>query len=159
MFALVLADIKGPLPLPGLPPFVLSSLALLLVSILLIAFRRRNRSNDVEQNPPTSDTLEQLINDYRQGGLSKEALFCRLSDLLADGLVRPTGSARRTTDEILSALTADAGLSSEGFRSAEYLLKLCDQVKFARYQPSEQELQQVFTAAAMLLKQNVRDTP
>jgi hypothetical protein len=139
-----------------LPPFILSGIILLLGGIILIVVWQRSklrvRSKTAESSKPTLDTLEQLSTDYQQGGLSEEVLFCRLADLVAEGLVRPVRPARQTTDEILHNVATDGALGTEEFRSAEFLLNLCDQVKFACYQPAEQEVRLAFITAAILLK-------
>jgi hypothetical protein len=167
---LTLVDIKGPIPSDGVPPFVLTGTVMVLGALLAAILRRRTKravrcAPETEHIETTADTLEQLTCDYQQGTISAEMLITRLADVVMAGIlqqsvisdcVRP---ARRTASECITQVTADAYLSTDNLKRGAQLLLLCDQVKFNRYQPSDQEILQALDCAAKLLKQKPAAAP
>jgi hypothetical protein len=167
---LTLIDIKGPIPHNGLPPFVLTGTVIVLGVLLFTILRHRNKqavgcAPKAELIETTADTLEQLTCDYQQGTISAEMLITRLADVVMAGIlqrsvisdcVRP---ARRTATECITQATADAYFTADNLKCGAQLLLLCDQVKFNRYQPSDQETHQALDCAAELLKQKPAAAP
>jgi hypothetical protein len=157
MGILTLCDIKGPLIFHGLPPFVLTGSALLLTVTAFTIMWRRSRLSGIKRaleiTPPAApaDTLTQISNDYHHGLISTDTLFNRLADVLCAGLPGQTGSVRHTRAETLDRAAATGSISDENLLIASCLLLLCEQIKFARYQPSTCEITGALESAAVLL--------
>jgi hypothetical protein len=153
MTALVLSDIKGALPYQGMPPFAITGIVLV-AGIILVAFailrKKHSAMAEISVTEPYSaiKALELLQNEYQQEGLAADPLFCRLADLVFFGL---TGAVRQTSEEILRRASR-ANYSADNINLASSLLLLCDQVKFARHQPSPEEISRAFDSAFALTK-------
>lgn len=151
-----LIDIKGPVSFQGLPPFVLTALVLV-AGALIACFLHRRQARSVCVEPPSDhtypanpDTLERLTSEYQQGLLGADELFCRLSALLAEGVSVSMGQAGLTSTELLTLLKAESN-NPETIQLSSQLLLLCDQVKFAGYQPSDQEITGALVSVRHLL--------
>lgn len=74
-----------------------------------------------------------------------ELFFVHLSAILRDYIERrfSVHAPERTTEEFLDEAARNQALSSHRTRLSQFL-KLCDQVKFARYEPDEQAIQNAF---------------
>ncbi len=150
-----LIDIKGPVPFQGLPPFALTAL-ILVAGAIIASFLRRRSDRPVcsepatASNPDSPDTLERLTSHYHQGLLGADELFCRLSELLAKGLPVSMGQVGLTSTELLILLKAERN-NPETIRLSSELLLLCDQVKFAGYQPTIPEITWALDTSGHLL--------
>jgi hypothetical protein len=167
---LTLIDIKGPIPYNGLPPFALTGTVIVLGVLLAAILRHRNKqavgcAPKAELIETTADTIEQLTCDYLQGKIPAEMLITRLADVVMAGMLQQgvvsgcARPARRTATECITQATADEYFSTDNLRRAAQLLLMCDQVKFNRYQPSDQETHQALDCAAELLKQKPAAAP
>ncbi len=140
-------DIRGFLPMEGLPPFVLTGGLLLLAGGLLLA-RRRARSGarlPVPSIAAPDDPLARLVADYREGRCPGDRLILRLDGLARDALAAGWGipANRLTSRELRARLPSIAPL--DGF------MALSDRVKFAGHVPGATEIEEALVLAAGLL--------
>lgn len=153
-------DIRGPIALDGLPPFVLSGGVLLLIGGLWLLQRKRRRPESAPPPPgqfsPTTpgpdanDLLTRLVADYRQGTCPNDQIVIRLDEIVRGALAATTGIAaqRRTAAEL--SREATACLNEETRASLDALLSLCDRVKFAGHRPARAEIDWALHGAARL---------
>lgn len=138
-------DLRGPLPAEGLPPFALTSFAILALGGAGVAWSRAGR----KPLPPASavpetavdplQSLGALAASFQSGALSAELLCLQLSVLLRLELGRRTGAPapRLTSAELIQRLAASQLFSEVEIALAGTMLELCDRVKFGG-QPLEQ---------------------
>jgi len=146
-----LRDIKGPLSLPVAPlwPWVAGVvLVLAVLGLVLRRLRRRNRDDEVVVTPLDAyEDARQRLQDLRrrrdEGELDVKTYHYGFAEILRIYLERrfSVTSLSETTAELLE------GLSSGAFPPAELdvirgLLEESDLVKFARYQPTPDEVRQ-----------------
>ena len=150
-------DIRGPLPLPSVPPFVLSGGVLLLAAGLLLVSRRRAAREPTAAAPATvtgrdaDELLASIAADYRQGLCSGEQLLFRLDSLLCATLAASNGiPAPCLTSPELTAL-AQAVLNSGELALLVGFLALGDRVKFAGHRPGPDEIEAVLNSVGTLL--------
>lgn len=167
--ALPLCDIKGPLPLPGLPPFLLTATLLVVCAIICITLRTRKKTPLKALSagtPPavSADTPERLASEYHQRLITLDELFCRMAPMVSAGLISTEKLMGQmgmglTSCEVLELISSEGSCSAADFKLASRLLQLCDRAKFARYQPTSAEVEWALSSAAALLKAPSGDGP
>jgi hypothetical protein len=133
--------------------------ALVVVVALLVWWRRRHRSEAPELRIPAhelayAELRELVAANLVEQGLVKE-FYQGVSNILRRYLERRFGlhAPERTTEEFLAELAADDTLSSEHKAVLGTFLQHCDLVKFAKLEPSEEEIQQTFDACKNVIEQ------
>ena len=158
--AVDIRDIRGPLPLSSLPPFILSGGVLLLAVVLLLVRRRRFHRGlheaapvppAVAPGPDAKALLARLAADYRQGACAGEQALMRLDRLLRSSLAASSGihALQLTAAELLPRLEPLLDPGAQALLGD--LLSLCDRVKFAGHRPAPEEVERALTAVASLL--------
>lgn len=149
-----LRDIRGPVAITTLPPFLLTGGTLLLLGGLLL-WRRKPRAKPPAHSLITAtisahEQLRQLAADYRRGVCSESELIPRLDRLLRDSIAVATGlpAPRLTTPELLAAATSVASLE---MASLSLLLAQFDRFKFAGQRPTPAEVEQALGRVADFL--------
>jgi hypothetical protein len=150
-------DIRGPVEMETLPPFVLTGGVLVLGGALLLV-RRQARRPRREVTPPRAvrspaDLLASLADDFRRGACPGDLLIVHLDRLVRDALAARIGlPARRLTSlELRLRLAAADGVDVPGRARLDPFLALCDRVKFAGHLPSATEIDAALRMAADLL--------
>ncbi|MHB8521293.1 MAG: hypothetical protein ACYDH9_11125 [Limisphaerales bacterium] len=117
--------------------------------------RRRNQPAPVAPKaviPPHTRAREKLQAALRL--LSEPQPFCiAVSDAIRSYLEErfDLRAPERTTEEFLLELQNSSLLTPDQKQSLEDFLNRCDLVKFARYEPTERELRELFNAANRLV--------
>jgi len=140
-----LRDLRGPLPAQGLPPFALTSFALLALGGAGVAWSRaaRKPAPPAQAVPETAvdplQSLGALASSFQSGALCAELLCLQASHLLRLELGRRTGAPapRLTSAELIQRSAASQLFSDAEIAVAGSMLELCDRVKFGG-QPLEQ---------------------
>lgn len=155
-------DIRGPLSIDTLPPFVLTGGFLLLAAgLLLIRRSRRHQSGTlpppVVAHPDANDLLARLSADYREGACPGEQIVLRLDGIVRATLAATTGiPAQRLTSAELRA--AGAACLDAGQRALlKDLLPLFDRVKFAGHQSNRGEVEWALDTVGRLLNASRQD--
>ena len=88
-----------------------------------------------------------------------ERFFVFLSAILREYIESRFGvhAPERTTEEFLEEATRHRALESHRARLGEFL-RLCDQVKFARYQPDDSTIQQAFDVVKRFIAETTGTT-
>ncbi|RMG62295.1 MAG: hypothetical protein D6715_12410, partial [Calditrichaeota bacterium] len=149
-----LKDIKPPL----VPPVDYWRWALLIGTALLVlglavlgwyVYRRRKQGQPLfrkEVIRPAHEIALEALQALRQSDLlaqqAYKAFFTRLSEIMREYLENRffVPALEATTDEIVEAV-AGLELEEEHCQRLEQVLRLCDLVKFARYQPEPTEIE------------------
>jgi hypothetical protein len=157
-------DIKGPVPLPAAQTWVWLWWAggglLVVAAVVGVVWlvKRRRRPGRVPAIPPHEwafDQLRALIDAQLVEQGQVQEFYYRLSEIvrvyieLRFGLMAP----ERTTEEFLVEAHASRALSAEHKRRLADFLQACDLVKFARYAPATEEVEQAFGAARDFIDQ------
>jgi hypothetical protein len=157
-------DIKGPVPLPAARTWIwlwwTGGGLLVIVAVVSVVWliRRWRRPGRVPAIPPHEwafDQLRALIDAQLVEQGQVQEFYYRLSEIvrvyieLRFGLMAP----ERTTEEFLIEAHASPALSAEHKRRLADFLQACDLVKFARYAPATDEVEQVFNAARDFIDQ------
>lgn len=157
-------DIKGPVPLPAARTWVWlwwaggGLLVVAAVVVIVWLIRRWRRPGRVPAVPPHEwafDQLRALIDAQLVEQGQVQEFYYRLSEIvrvyieLRFGLMAP----ERTTEEFLLEAHASRALSAEHKSRLSAFLQACDLVKFARYAPATEEVEQVFGAARDFIEQ------
>jgi hypothetical protein len=152
-------DIRGPLSDSGPPPFLLSSIFLLVASGLAmsgIMMERRRKS----LTPPAIESrcnrladLELLAADYRKGIYPSDHLCIRLAELVRNGIADRSGLPVNclTTQELLGHHETPGLLTSGVLALIGEILAFTDRVKFAGHCPDTGEVEWVLAASRELL--------
>ncbi|MGQ4808995.1 hypothetical protein NKDENANG_02390 [Candidatus Entotheonellaceae bacterium PAL068K] len=160
-------DITPPVALVrrGLPPWVRLSIAVLAGLGLLGAgiwwWHRRRSARTVAPPPPRPAhllALEALRRLQRQDLIAQqriEAFYVRVSDILRRYVEWRFGlrAPEQTTEEFLIAVLATGGLIATHRDLLDAFLAHCDLVKFARHQPTAEDMQQALERAEAFVKQ------
>jgi len=154
-----LADLRGPLSAPTLPPFVSSAAALLLSCAVagVLCRRRGSRPAEADAAPAVVShlaLLEDLAADLRDGGLSAERFCQGIAELVRCAVAAAGGIPAEclTTEELLGERALREMVGDEGVAVACQILTLCDRVKFAGHAPSDAELASLLGMARQLLE-------
>lgn len=134
-----ISDLRRASPAGALPPFALTSFALLLAGGAGLAWSRVAKSSKpsapAQAEPPLDPirALGDLAASFRNGALPADLLCLQSAALLRSQLALRTGvpAARLTTEELLHSLTGPQLLCDADVALAGSLLDLCDRVKFA----------------------------
>jgi len=159
--AVVSADIrevKPPVSLPGSGVWVAVALLFALLGALAALFwwrrRRRTQPRTEPEIPPhvtARDRLRAALALIGQPGP-----FCVAVSQIVRVYLEQQFDLRapeRTTEEFLAELQTSALLSLDQKRSLANFLTQCDLVKFARYEPGEPELRNLYDAAVRLVEE------
>jgi hypothetical protein len=154
-------DIRPPVPIPtgweGFGWFMAVLTACALVYLLIRFWRRhRQRPAAVPVIPPHVRARNRLMEAL--GSIDRPEPFCVLiSDALRLYLEErfEWHAPERTTEEFLDELRASPRLTVDQELSLSDFLTRCDLVKFARHQPAEPELRELFESALRLVDQTV----
>lgn len=144
-----LIDIRGALPAPCFPPFILTALWLLAGSLFLAVpwLRRRRACAGPPPAPPSGEgaapgiVLERIARAFEAGDASTAELSLAVAAVARQALGSRTGLAagRLTTAELLERAGSAKLLSEPELALACELLHFCDRVKFAGHIPGEGE--------------------
>jgi len=133
--------------------------ALVVAALLLVWWRRRQRPEAIAARIPAhelayAELRELVAADLLGQGLVRE-FYQGVSDILRRYLERRFGlrAPERTTEEFLAELAASDTLSAEHKAVLGQFLQHCDLVKFAKMEPSEQEIQHTFDACKNVIEQ------
>jgi 5'-deoxynucleotidase YfbR-like HD superfamily hydrolase len=116
---------------------------------LYLALRARGRATVVVQLPAHEIAyreLERLIADDLPGKGRIKEFYQRISDILRRYIENRFGlhAPEQTTEEFLAALGADATLAPSHKSLLKNFLQHCDLVKFARHEPTTEDIQKTF---------------
>lgn len=154
-------DIRGPVPL-GVPSWVWWLLAVAAASLVGWLLWRKYRAR-----PGAANKSEVVLTpDWKAKQQLREAaslmhdprLYCfRVSEIIRGYLEEQFGyqAPDRTTDEFLEELRQSSRLESEPKSILSQLLVSCDMVKFARYEPGQQEVEAIQSSAFNLIEVTV----
>lgn len=167
-------DIRGLKDPVGLPRSYLWLLYLALVvlagaGVSYLVYRKFFRRKKKEPPPPPArpageialEELEQIRRDALPGrGLVKE-YYSRVSDTVRRYLENRFGlrAPERTTEEFLLEMATTSHLSGSQQDLVAAFLEEADLVKFARYGPTEREINGVFAAAVRLITETRKAGP
>ena len=126
--------------------------------------RRQGRSVGPQGPPPRSphdvalEALEVLRHERLPAQGRYEEYYVRLSDIVRRYVEQrfTLRAPEMTTEEFLQAASQDESLTQAQRQLLREFLVHCDLVKFARYQPSEQEAEQMFAAAVRFVQETTR---
>lgn len=154
-----LRDIKGPLPIPTGWEWLWWTLgALLLIALLLgialLIFRRRKLVILPPAIPAHITAKQRLADALTLIGYPKPFVTA-VSDTLRWYLEQRFSfrAPERTTEEFLRELKKTELLLPDQKESLGEFLQRCDLVKFAKYEPAEDELRQLHRAALQLIEE------
>ncbi len=158
-------DVKPPAEIPEPPSrwyaWVIggfAGLGVLVVIVVLLARRLRGRGpKEITVSPHewAMDRLQALIDEDLIGQGQVQEFYYRLNAILRQyielrfGLMAP----EMTTEEFLDALRTSDALRPDHKESLERFLAACDLVKYARYEPGSDEVEQVFATARDFIEQ------
>ena len=154
-------DIRGPVAM-GVPSWVWWLLAVAVASLAGWLLWRKYRARPGAVNK--SEVV--LTPDWKAKQQLREAaslmhdprLYCfRVSEIIRAYLEEQFGyqAPDRTTDEFLEELRQSSRLESEPKAMLSQLLVSCDMVKFARYEPGQQEVEAIQSSAFNLIEVTV----
>ncbi len=159
-------DIRGPKGFAGNGrALVFVAIAVLLVAGAVFLFvRSRKRKREIEAVPPAAHIIayEALAalgkKDYIRKGHIK-AYYIELSDIVRHYLENrfTIRAPEMTTEEFLMRVKEGSALSLEHKALLREFLVNCDLVKFATYQPAEQEANASFASAKTLIDQTKQE--
>lgn len=126
--------------------------ALLAAGAIVWYLRRRSEMKRQVQMPPHQWAMMELERLVAEDLVSKGKVvefYYRLNGLLRRYIELRFGlnAAEQTSEEFLRELRGDARLPVEYKPALQQFINACDPVKYARYQPQRDEIEQVFNAA------------
>lgn len=152
-------DIKPPVPIPNVWEWVWWGLATLVVIALVIFFwrwwQKRHSRIPVEPPVPAHIRAKQKLEEAL-ALIAQPKSFCILvSDTIRAYLEEQFKfrAPERTTEEFLHELKATDLLMPEQKESLSQFLESCDLVKFAKYEPGEPELRELYHSALRLVEE------
>jgi len=158
-------DIQGPVTIPAkrgwlylLLAGVAAGVVLLVLVIIILKRRRREEPVAPKPRPPHEIALEELArlkaSDLIAAGRVKEFYF-RLTDIVRRYLENrfKLAAPERTTEEFLAMLADSQVLAPRHKELVAGFLRHCDLVKFAKYGPTEAEMNGAFDSAEKLVKE------
>lgn len=155
-------DIKPPIPIRGRWWWLgLGLLAAVGAGLAIWWSRRRDRRTGVTGPPPrlphevALEALEVLRSERLPAQGRYEEYYVRLSDVVRRYVEQrfTLRAPEMTTEEFLQVASHHESLTQAQRQLLRDFLMHCDLVKFARYQPSEQEAGEMFTAAARFVQE------
>jgi hypothetical protein len=156
-------DIAPPVPIqqPGLPLWLwvgLGGLAALGIAGGVWWWRRTRRPAAIPYRPAHELALEALRRLQLQELVTQqhiEAFYVRLSAIIRQYIERRFGlrAPEQTTEEFLAAVLATGGLIAAHRELLSTFLHHCDLVKFARHQPTSDDMRQALASAGTFVEQ------
>ena len=156
-------DIEDPVKVPGALEnkyfvfiFVLSALVLLFAAVYV--FFRKKRKSAIKIKSADQIAYEQLDvlknKDYVAKGMVKE-YYIEISDIIRHYLENSFNlrAPEMTTEEFLAGVRDSSFLINEHKLLLKEFLVCCDLVKFAKYAPTESEINSVFESARKFVDQ------
>ena len=164
----LMRDIKEPVGLPSaISKYLISTGVLFLIGLGLLTgyFLKRNKKWEAIPKKPAHEIayeqLEQLrVKDYIVQGLIKE-YYTKISDIIRHYLENRflLRAPEMTTEEFLAAAGDAAELIGEHKNLLKEFLLCCDLVKFAKYAPSVDEINSIFSSAKNFIDQTKENEP
>jgi len=161
--------IKPPVSLPGSYTWIfylIGGIVLLIAVVLFLVkkvFRRREKIIPVPPPRPAHEIAYEQLNkikdeDLPARGMIKE-YYSRVSDASRHYLENRFGlrAPERTTEEFLYDMASTDHLTVPQQDLVGEFLSECDLVKFARYGPTENEIERFYSAAVKLVDETRRD--
>jgi hypothetical protein len=152
-------DIKGLVPLPHNLWWLWLLLILTAAAVVLWLWKRRRRLTEIETAAPLSayELAIRSLHQLREDNPPVEEFYTRLSDIVRRYLEGQFGSRapERTTEEFLCEMSRDHALSTEHQELLGAFLQESDLVKFARFQPGEEDKKRAFEAAERFVEETV----
>lgn len=158
-------DVKGPVELP-VPPrrrhewWIAGGVAVLIAAVLLLIWirKRRRRGPRMLRIPPhqwAMEQLQQLINEDLLGKEEIKPFYYRLNAIVRQyiELRFELMAPEMTTEEFLGTLRDSDALSGVHKEVLQPFMAACDMVKYARYRPGREEIEQVFATARDFIDQ------
>jgi len=160
-----LQDIRGPIDLSVIPPWIVRSLLVAIPLVLLaVAWWRRRRRNRTEperiRETAAARARARLSESWTL--LDQPDRFCTLLSEIARVYVEERFGLRapdRTTEEFLADLQDRLELGPVHRRLLEDFLTQCDIVKFARGEPGRLELERLHQLASKLVDDTGAELP
>ena len=153
---LKIRDIAGPVELARSPlswtVLTTAAAGLVLVAAAVAMWRRRRRREAAAPRVPAHEMawrlLEALLAEQLVEKGQTKRFYIGLSDILRHYIENRFGlhAPERTTEEFLDELRTSAVLNAGHKALLEEFLRHCDLVKFAEYQPMNDEIQRTFDA-------------
>jgi hypothetical protein len=160
--AVGMRDIKGPLDLPTRLRFYILGLIILVIGVSAVFYLRTMRQKaalrQIKMRPAYEIAIEQIealrAKDYIKQGKVKQ-YYIEISDIVRHYLENGFGlkAPEMTTEEFLHSVREWAKFKSEHKALLKDFLFCCDLVKFAKYSPSEEEINSVFNSAKRFVDQ------
>jgi len=151
-------DIKGLVPVPHDGWWLWLALVVLVVVALLVWWRKRQQSiTTPKSDGPMSayEVARRALQLLREENPGIEEFYTRLSDIVRHYLEGQLGlhAPERTTEEFLYEMSHDHALSVEHKELLGAFLAESDLVKFARFQPGDDDKQRAFAAAEKFVEE------
>lgn len=152
-------DIKPPIDIPsGLEWLWLTLAASAIIAILFIAWRlwQKSRLRTAVEPPIPAHIRAKLDLQRALDIIDRPKEFCVLvSDAIRRYLEERFAfhAPERTTEEFLRELSATDLLTADQKESLGRFLENCDLVKFAKYEPGENELRELHASAVRLVEE------
>jgi len=154
-------DIQEPVPVAGSYAALYAAGGGLLALALLVAaavhIRRRRKAAKVVPPPPAHEVAYEqlrrlLAKNYIEQGKTKE-FYYELSDIVRHYIEDrfDLRAPELTTEEFLSELAGSDALHARHKSLLQQFLQQCDLVKFAKYNPNEEENEKAYAAARRLI--------
>ncbi len=158
-------DVKGPVEMPEPPSrwywwamgITAGAIAVIVVLVILIR-RRRRRGPKILRIPPHQwavEQLQQLLDEDLLGQDRIQAFYYRLNAIVRQyiELRFELMAPEMTSEEFLEALRRSDRLDAGHKEPLERFMAACDPVKYARYLPGRDEVEQVFATARDFIDQ------
>jgi len=151
---LKIKEIAGPVELPSGPGvwlYLVGAVALILISgaVFFILRLRRRKVEEAAKVPAHELAYDELEKLLAEGLIEKghiKLFYFRISDILRHYIDNRFGlrAPERTTEEFLEELSSNSPFEHEHDKLLKEFLKHCDLVKFAEYQPTNDDIQRTF---------------
>lgn len=144
-------DIKGPIRFYEINWILVLIFFSVIAIVILLVRAYRNRKNRRPSKLPHEIALQELetirVLLERTGDIKE--YYIRISDCVRRYIETAfrLKAPEMTTEEFLNSLKESGALSQEQKNLLKEFLNACDMVKFAKYNPSRNEVQSVFTTA------------
>lgn len=157
-------DIKDIIEVPAVEPlyvnYIIAVITILAIAALIFLLRRKKAQQEATvpfvvagKNPfeTAMDALTSARNNYSTGAYKSYVI--QLNTILRQYLSSERIVVAPDAGNADLVLKLQAGLSKENLVSLAQQLRLADAVKFAKYQPQEDELKQVFDSIKITIEQ------
>jgi hypothetical protein len=152
-------DIKGFVPVPHGLWWLWVLLALVVLGVIAYWFWKRRKPTTAAETVAPPSAYEVAIRELqrlREDNPPVEEFYTRLSDIVRRYLEGQFGlrAPERTTEEFLYEVAQDNALAQEHKDLLGAFLQESDLVKFARYQPGEEDKKRAFDAAEKFVEES-----